>query len=80
MAKDARVDKTLPRMLRLPEVTEAGLHDGVQRLATREPHRTVPALMALIETHGAELTALNTHHATLDDVFLAKTGRQLRDE
>jgi ABC-2 type transport system ATP-binding protein len=67
-------------LLRLPEVTEQALHDGLQRLTTREPHRTVPALLALIDGEGAELTALNTHHATLDDVFLAKTGRQLRDE
>jgi ABC-2 type transport system ATP-binding protein len=72
----------LPRaeLTRLPQVTAVAEHDGVQRLTTREPHRTVPALLALTETRGLELTALNTHHATLDDVFLAKTGRQLRDD
>jgi ABC-2 type transport system ATP-binding protein len=64
----------------LPEVTEVGGHDGVQRLTTREPHRTIPALLELVGSHGLDLTALNTHHATLDDVFLARTGRQLRDE
>jgi ABC-2 type transport system ATP-binding protein len=64
----------------LPEVTEVGGHDGVQRLTTREPHRTIPALLDLVGQHGLDLTALNTHHATLDDVFLARTGRQLRDE
>jgi ABC-2 type transport system ATP-binding protein len=74
--------RTLPgeELHRLPEVTEVGALDGVQRLTTREPHRTVPALLEVIRAHGAELTALNTHHATLDDVFLARTGRQLRDE
>jgi ABC-2 type transport system ATP-binding protein len=64
----------------LPEVTDVAVHEGVQRLTTRHPHRTVPALLALTEARGVELTALKTHHATLDDVFLAKTGRQLRDE
>jgi ABC-2 type transport system ATP-binding protein len=64
----------------LPEVSEVVGHYGGQRLTTREPHRTVPALLELVRNHGAELTALNTHHATLDDVFLARTGRQLRDE
>lgn len=66
-------------LLRLPEVSGIGGHQGMQRLTTREPHRTLPALLGLIQARGGELTALNTHHATLDDVFLAKTGRQLRD-
>jgi ABC-2 type transport system ATP-binding protein len=65
---------------RLPEVTDLAGHDATQRLTTREPHRTIPALLEVIRAHGAELTGLNTHHATLDDVFLARTGRQLRDE
>jgi hypothetical protein len=43
-------------------------------------HRTIPALYQLIGSLTGEVTALNTHHATLDDVFLALTGRQLRDE
>jgi len=48
-------------------------------LTVNEVHRTLPALMALVERRGAELSMLVTHHATLDDVFLALTGRQLRD-
>jgi len=40
----------------------------------------VPALLGLVERQGAELSLLTTHHATLDDVFVALTGRQLRDE
>ncbi|MGI9182556.1 MAG: ATP-binding cassette domain-containing protein [Longimicrobiaceae bacterium] len=67
-------------LLRLPEVSRVGARDGAQRLTTREPHRTLPALLALIQNGGGELTGLSTHHTTLDDVFLAKTGRQLRDE
>ena len=64
---------------RLPEVSDVGGHDGARRLATREPHRTLPALLRLIEERGGELSELNTRSATLDDVFLAKTGRGLRD-
>jgi ABC-2 type transport system ATP-binding protein len=66
-------------LLALPEVSRADTHDGARRLATRELYRTLPALLELIRTHGGELTALSTHDATLDDVFLARTGRQLRD-
>ncbi len=42
-------------------------------------HRTLPALMSLVERRGAELSSLTTHHATLEDVFVVLTGRQLRD-
>ena len=48
-------------------------------LTVTELHRTLPALLALLQQRGLELSSLTTHHATLDDVFLALTGRQLRD-
>jgi ABC-2 type transport system ATP-binding protein len=48
-------------------------------LTVAEVHRAVPALLALLERRGAELSLLATHHATLEDVFVALTGRQLRD-
>ena len=48
-------------------------------LTVGEVHRAVPALLALLERGGAELSLLATHHATLEDVFVALTGRQLRD-
>jgi ABC-2 type transport system ATP-binding protein len=71
-----------PLLRALPAVMEVSAEptaEGACRLTTAEPHRVIPALLALLEERGAELTALNTHHATLDDVFLAKTGRQLRE-
>jgi ABC-2 type transport system ATP-binding protein len=43
-------------------------------------HRTVPALLALVAKHGGTLTQLTTHSASLEDVFVSLTGRQLRDE
>ena len=48
-------------------------------LTVTEVHHAVPALMALLERRGAELSMLATHHATLEDVFVSLTGRQLRD-
>jgi ABC-2 type transport system ATP-binding protein len=73
---------------RAPEPAElAGLpgvravRPGPDRVALTvvEVHRAVPALLALLERRGAELSLLATHHATLEDVFVALTGRQLRD-
>lgn len=63
----------------LPGVMHAALREPTYRLTTREPHLTIPALFDLARRHGAQVTALRTHHATLDDVFLARTGRQMRD-
>jgi len=52
--------------------------DGVS-LTVVELHRALPALLALLQQRGVELSLLTTHHASLDDVFVALTGRQLRD-
>ncbi len=59
-----------------------GVRPGSDRIAltVAQVHRAVPALLGLVERQGAELSLLTTHHATLDDVFVALTGRQLRDE
>ncbi len=63
----------------LPSV-EAVARDGASwRLTVREVHRAVPALLAALSERHAEPTDLTTHHATLEDVFMALTGRRLRD-
>ncbi len=41
---------------------------------------SVPALLAAVERGGARLEQLSTHQATLEDVFVALTGRALREE
>jgi ABC-2 type transport system ATP-binding protein len=52
---------------------------GTWSLTVAEPHRAVPALVALIQERGLALARLATRHATLEDVFVALTGRHLRD-
>ena len=52
---------------------------GGLSLTVTELHRTLPALLAELQRRNLELASLTTHHATLDDVFVALTGRQLRD-
>ncbi|MBK9373034.1 MAG: ABC transporter ATP-binding protein [Holophagales bacterium] len=47
---------------------------GVRTLA-----ETVPALLAAVDASSARLLSLATHRATLEDLFVAKTGRKLRD-
>jgi ABC-2 type transport system ATP-binding protein len=53
--------------------------DGVA-LNVSEPHVALPALIARLGQLGAQLTRLSVRHATLEDVFVDLTGRQLRDE
>jgi len=43
-------------------------------------HRTIPALLSLLAHRNLALSHLTTHSATLEDVFVSLTGRQLRDE
>jgi ABC-2 type transport system ATP-binding protein len=39
----------------------------------------VPQVLAVIEKEGAKLVSLSTHAATLEDLFVSLTGRELRD-
>ena len=49
-------------------------------LTTSHVHVSVPALLGFVDAGNWQLTALATHSATLEDVFVALTGRHLRDE
>ena len=40
----------------------------------------IAALFDLIERRGLVLEDLHTHRATLEDVFVSLTGKQLRDD
>jgi ABC-2 type transport system ATP-binding protein len=55
---------------------DAGLH----QLSVSELHTAVPAIFAELETQGLHLSEFRTHSATLEDVFVSLTGRNLRDE
>ena len=62
----------------LPTVEKVVRDGQVWRLTVREVHRAVAALLTSL-AERIEPTALSTHHATLEDVFMALTGRRLRD-
>jgi len=46
---------------------------------TRDPGRTIGALLDLADGRGLEPQNLGIRRATLEDVFLDLTGRALRD-
>ena len=64
----------------LPGVQALRQRDGVYAITVTELHQALPAMMGLLERRGRHLASLTTHHASLEDVFVALTGRHIRDE
>jgi ABC-2 type transport system ATP-binding protein len=48
-------------------------------LSVAQPHVALPAILARLNEQKVELRELSTRQATLEDVFVSLTGRQLRD-
>ena len=53
---------------------------GVHQLSVCELHTAVPSIFAALTNQGLQLSEFRTHSATLEDVFVGLTGRNLRDE
>jgi ABC-2 type transport system ATP-binding protein len=64
----------------LPSVESVRNEDEMVCLNVREPHLTIPALLAAIERQGRQLEHLSTRQASLEDVFVRLTGRHLRED
>jgi ABC-2 type transport system ATP-binding protein len=68
-----------PDLEGLPAVRAVHAEAGQLLLTVTEPHRAIPALLDRLQEGGWELASLATRHASLEDVFVALTGRHLRD-
>jgi ABC-2 type transport system ATP-binding protein len=60
-------------------VREACLEDGLVRLYVDRGEEAVPAVLRLLDGNGLAPTTMDLHRPSLDDVFLKKTGRSLRE-
>ena len=69
----------LARLSALVDVNDVRRDGTIVSLTVREVHRAVPALLTELAAQSVALTRLTTHHATLEDVFVAMTGRHLRE-
>ncbi len=49
-------------------------------LTVGAPHRAIPALLETLESAGRPLARLTTRQVSLEDVFVALTGRHLRED
>jgi ABC-2 type transport system ATP-binding protein len=66
--------------LALPSVRTARAEGDAILLTVSEPHVAIPALLSSVARAGGALSRLATRHASLEDVFVALTGRHLRDD
>jgi ABC-2 type transport system ATP-binding protein len=62
-----------------PFVREATTEDGLVRLYVDHGEAAMPTILRLLDSAGMELTTIGLHRPSLDDVFLRKTGRSLRE-
>jgi ABC-2 type transport system ATP-binding protein len=54
-------------------------HGDAYQLRVDSLAESVPQLLAAVEKSGSKLKTLSTHAATLEDLFVSLTGRELRD-
>ncbi len=67
-------------LLAIPGVQSHRVDAGLHQLSVTELHTAVPRVFAALTGLGLHLCEFRTHSATLDDVFVGLTGRNLRDE
>ena len=79
LSADGR-NSTRPTLRSIDGVRAARARAGGYELNVGELHRTVPALLGFLAERKLELAQLTTHSATLEDVFVSLTGRQLRED
>ena len=64
----------------LPSVVSCRQEAKAIQLSVKEPHRVLPALIERLERRRWVMSNLVTRHASLDDVFVMLTGRQLQHQ
>jgi ABC-2 type transport system ATP-binding protein len=64
----------------LPAAVRASQEENRYQIAVTAAHRTLPALLQMLQSANLGLANLTTRHASLEDVFVTLTGRHLRDD
>lgn len=78
LGTDTDVDVAL--LTTIPGVQSHRVDAGLHQLSVSELHTAVPSIFASLKGQGLALSEFRTHSATLEDVFVGLTGRNLRDE
>jgi ABC-2 type transport system ATP-binding protein len=67
-------------LLAIPGIQSHRVDAGLHQLSVSHLHTAVPQIFAALTAQGLHLSEFRTHSATLEDVFVGLTGRNLRDE
>ena len=78
--QDDTIRPDLESLRRLPGIRDVRMQDREVRMVAAELHDAVPALLDELSRQRIRPKALRTRSATLEDVFVALTGRTLRDD
>lgn len=78
--EDGRNGFDVARLTEIPDVSSHRVDAGLHQLSVRELHTAVPRIFDTLTSLGLQLSEFRTHSATLEDVFVRLTGRNLRDE
>ena len=77
-APEAVVDAA--QLKSIPGVQSHRVDAGLHQLSVVELHTAAPRIFAALAAQGLRLSEFRTHSASLEDVFVSLTGRNLRDE
>jgi ABC-2 type transport system ATP-binding protein len=75
-----RAEVDAEKLLAITGVHSHRVDAGLHQLSVSELHLAVPRIFAALAEQGLHLSEFRTHSATLEDVFVRMTGRNLRDE
>jgi ABC-2 type transport system ATP-binding protein len=78
---DGAAERARELLAQAPFVSEVGAadEDGQLRCYVEDGAAALPEILRMLDSAGLGLRAISLSEPTLDDVFLAKTGRSLRD-
>ena len=65
--------------LAIPDVSAVERREARVECTVGSVHTALPAVLDMLERRSVEIDGLSTRHATLEDVFVHLTGRQLRE-
>ncbi len=76
------VDQIVAMLSERPEIHDVKRDgaDGKLTIRADDGAHTLPSLISQIDAMNGEVTSINLHRVSLEDVFIELTGRSLRDE
>ena len=75
----ASLENSSAACLELHNVHNVHVHEGSLELTTDHGPAVLSAVVAVATKHGVDLTGVEVRTPNLEDVFLALTGKELRD-